>query len=314
MYGKVITVTLNPSIDKTIQLNKLVPYGLNRVKGTRIDPGGKGINVGRVLKSFGVEIKITGLIAGRQGEVLLEHLHDFGIEADFMRIPGETRTNLKIIDDSVNQITEINEQGFSVSQDDMESFLLKLDTLSGDAEIVILSGSLPPGIPVDYYATCARIAKNNGAKVLLDAEGAVLFEGLKAVPYAVKPNLQELGTLFHAEFGSIRQVAEAARKLIDGGVEIVIVSMGPEGAVYVTKNEIIKADSWNIPVKSTVGAGDAMVGALAYSILKGDSLLEIARLSTAAGTITVSKEGTQFCSYDEVLASAGKVNVRSIES
>lgn len=314
MSGKVITVTLNPSIDKTIHLSKLVPYGLNRVKGTRVDPGGKGINVGRVLQSFGIDVTATGLIAGKQGEVLLEHLRDCGIKADFLQIPGETRTNLKIIDESVGQITEINEQGFSVSQDDMESFMLKLDTLSENAEIVILSGSLPPGIPVDFYATCARIAKNKGAKVLLDAEGVVLFEGVKAAPYAVKPNLQELGTLFHAEFSSIRQVAESARKLIEDGVEIVIVSMGPEGAVYVTKDQTIKADSWNISVKNTVGAGDAMVGALAYSILKRDTLEEIARLTTAAGTITVSKEGTQFCSFEEVLSSAGKVNIRSIES
>jgi 1-phosphofructokinase len=312
MNGKVITVALNPSIDKTIHLNKLVPYGLNRVKGLRIDPGGKGINVGRVLKSFGVDVTVTGLLAGRQGEALLEHLSACGIEADFMQIAGETRTNLKIVDESVGKITEINEQGFYVSQDDMESFLLKLDNLSCEAEILILSGSLPPGIPVDFYATCTRIAKNNGAKVLIDAEGAVLFEGLKATPYAVKPNLQEMGTLFHAEFNSIRQVAEAARKLIDGGVEIVIVSMGPEGAVYVTKDEIIKADSWNIPVKSTVGAGDAMVGALAHSILKGNSLEEIARITTAAGTITVSKEGTQFCNLEEVEALKHKVIARSL--
>lgn len=312
MNGKVITVTLNPSIDKTVQLNKLVPYGLNRVKGMRIDPGGKGINVGRVLKSFGVDVTVTGFLAGRQGEVLLEHLSACGIEADFMQIAGETRTNLKIVDESVGKITEINEQGFYVSQDDMESFLLKLDTLSLGTEIVILSGSLPPGIPVDFYATCTRIAKNNGAKVLIDGEGAVLFEGLKAAPYAVKPNLQELGTLFHTEFNSIRQVAEAARKLIDGGVAIVIVSMGPEGAVYVTKDEIIKADSWNIPVKSTVGAGDAMVGAMAYSILKGDSLDELARISITAGTITVSKEGTQFCNFEEVQALKQKVIARSL--
>lgn len=312
MNGKVIAVALNPSLDRTIRLKKLVPYGLNRVRETRIDPGGKGINVGRVLNSFGVDVTVTGFIAGRQGEVLLEHLLHCGIDADFMQVPGETRTNLKIVDESVSQITEINEQGFFVSQDDMESFLLKLDTLSIGAEIAILSGSLPPGIPVDFYATCTRIAKNNGAKVLLDAEGAVLFEGLKAMPYAVKPNLQELGTLFHTEFGSIRQVAEAARKLIDGGVEIVIVSMGPEGAVYVTKDEIIKADSWNIPVKSPVGAGDAMVGALAYSILQGDTLDEIARVSTAAGTITVSKEGTQFCSFDEVQALKQNVIARSL--
>jgi len=312
MSKKVITVTMNPSADKTILLSKLVPYGLNRAKSTRLDPGGKGINVGRVLKSFGVDVTVTGMIAGRQGDALIEQLAAGGIDSDFVKVDGETRTNLKIIDESTNQVTEINEPGFCVSQESATEFLAKLEALSAQAEIVVLSGSLPPGISVDFYAQCTRIAKKQGAKVLLDAEGAILFEGIQAVPFAVKPNRQELGTLFHEDLSSNRQVAEAAKKLIDKGIEIAIASMGPDGAIFVNKNEIYKADSWNISVKSTVGAGDAMVGALAYSILRQDSLHEIARLATAAGTITVSKTGTQFCSFEEVLASAGKVNVRSL--
>jgi len=312
MNPKVISVTLNPALDKTITLSKLTPYELNRVRSTRMDPGGKGINVGRVLHSFGVDVTVTGFIAGRQGEALLEQLGSSGIDCDFLWVEGETRTNYKILDESVSRITEINEPGFSVEPHYMDSFFEKLDRLSGQAEIVVLSGSLPPGVPMDYYASCARIAKNRGAKVLLDTGGQTLTEGLKALPYAVKPNLRELGTVFHQEFNNYRQVGEAAKKLIDQGIEIVIASMGPDGAVYANKNEIYKADSWNIPVKSTVGAGDAMVATLAYSILKQDSLHEIARLTTAASTITVSKTGTQFCSFDEVLASAGKVNVRSL--
>lgn len=312
MSQKVIAVAMNPSMDKTIVLNKLIPNGLNRVRNTRLDPGGKGINVGRVLQSFGVDVTVTGLIAGRQGEALHELLKDSGLDCDFLKIEGETRINYKIIDESINQVTEINEQGFYVEPHDVSSFLEKFETLSSKAEIVILSGSLPPGVPVNFYAECTTIAKNNGAKVLLDADGAVLIEGLKAIPYAVKPNLKELGTIFHEEFSNYRQVGEAVKKLIDQGIEIVIASMGPDGAVYANRNEIYKADSWNIPVKSTVGAGDAMVGTLAYSILKQDSLHEIARLTTAASTITVSKIGTQFGSFEEVLESAGKVNIRSL--
>lgn len=312
MSQKVIAVAMNPSMDKTIVLNKLIPNGLNRVRNTRIDPGGKGINVGRVLQSFGVDVTVTGLIAGRQGEALLELLKDSGLDCDFLKIEGETRTNYKIIDESINQVTEINEQGFYVEPHDVSYFLEKFETLSSKAEIVILSGSLPPGVPVNFYAECTTISKKNGAKVLLDADGAILIEGLKAIPYAVKPNLKELGTIFHEEFSNYRQVGEAVKKLIDQGIEIVIASMGQDGAVYANRNEIYKADSWNIPVKSTVGAGDAMVGTLAYSILKQDSLHEIARLTTAASTITVSKIGTQFGSFEEVLESAGKVKIRSL--
>lgn len=304
---------MNPSIDKTAVVNKLVPHGLNRVKSTRLDPGGKGINVGRVLKSLGVDVTATGLIAGHQGKSLLDQLDVCGIDHDFLFVEGETRTNLKIVDESVNQITEINEPGFLVTPEQEQAFLDKLEKLSGQTDIIVLSGSLPLGISVDFYGRCIRNARNSGAKVLLDAEGPVLFEGINAVPYAVKPNLQELSTLFHAEFNNIRQVAEAANKLIERGIEIVIVSMGPEGAVFASRDEMFKADSWDIPVKSTVGAGDAMVGALAYSILKENSLREAARFATAAGTVTVSKDGTQFCNLEEVLGSTGKVIIRDIQ-
>ncbi len=312
MDNRVIAVAMNPSIDKTIVVDKLIPYGLNRARSTRIDLGGKGINVGRILHSFGVNVTITGMMAGRDGEVLLEQLRASGIDFEFLTVEGETRTNYKIIDESVNKVTEINEQGFLTTLENVHLFFERLERLTENAEILVLSGSLPPGVPVDFYANCTEIAKKRGVKVLLDADGVALTEGLKALPYAVKPNLKELGAVFHEQFSNYRQVGEATKKLIDQGIEIVIASMGPDGAVYATENEMYKADSWNIPVKSTVGAGDAMVATLAYCILKRDSLREIARLTTAASTITVSKIGTQFCSYQEVLESAGKVNVRSL--
>lgn len=312
MDKRVIAVAMNPSIDKTILLSKLTPYGLNRASGTRLDPGGKGINVGRVLHSFGVDVTVLGMMAGRQGDALLELLKSSGLDCDFLKVEGETRTNYKLYDESAGKVTEINEPGFEVAPEQVSIFLEKLETMSAQAEIVVLSGSLPPGIPVDFYGNCTEIAKRKGAKVLLDADGLALTEGLKALPYAVKPNLKELGTIFRQEFSNYRQVGEAARKLIDRGIEIVIASMGPDGAVYANRDELFKADSWNISVRSTVGAGDAMVATLACSILKQDSLHEIARLTTAASTITVSKDGTQFCSFEEVLKSAGKVNVRSL--
>lgn len=312
MSRKVITVTMNPSIDKTVEISELIPYGLNRVKSIRQDPGGKGINVGRVLQNFGVDVIATGLIAGHQGKALQDELDACGLLHDFMPVEGETRTNLKIVDESIGKVTEVNEPGFFVTPEQADTFLRKLADMSEEAEIVILSGSLPPGITIDYYAKCISVLKSRGVKVLLDADGPALLEGINAVPYAIKPNLQELGTLFHSEFNNISHVAEAAVKLTEKGVEIVIVSLGPEGGVFVSKDGIFKADSWDIPVKSTVGGGDAMVGALAYSMIRGDSLYDTARFATAAGTITVSKAGTQFCSFKEVQETVGKVFIRDI--
>ena len=312
MKSGVVTITLNPSIDKTIVIKKLLPYGLNRVIRSQTDPGGKGINVARVLKNFGIDVTVTGLIAGRQGELLLNALQSAEIPTDFLEIPGETRTNLKIFDESVNKTTEINEPGSYVSPENLTRFEKKFQNLIKGAEIIVLSGSLPPGVPQNFYADCVSAAKAAGAKVLLDADGGALKEGIRSVPYAIKPNLQELEILSGCKFTGKKEVAEAARGLTRTGIEIVIVSMGADGAVVVNREEAFGVDSWDIPVKSATGAGDSMVAALAFCILNHSSLYEISKIATAAGTITASKEGTLICSPEEVSRSLDHVTVRKI--
>ncbi|HEX3039766.1 MAG TPA: 1-phosphofructokinase [Caproiciproducens sp.] len=309
MRGKVIAVTLNPSIDKTITIEHLVPYGLNRVVSTRTDPGGKGINVAKVLKNFGADVTVTGLIAGSQGKLLLDYLKNADIPADFLKNPGETRTNLKIFDQSVNKTTEINETGFHVTPDVLDSFRQKFKKAVKEADIVVLSGSLPPGVPEDFYAECIHTAKNQSVKCVLDADAGALAQGVKAVPFAVKPNLHELELLSGQTFSSRNEVAKAAGKLIETGIQIVIVSMGPDGAIIADRNKTYKANSWKIEEKSATGAGDSMVASLAYSILNKESLYDIAKITTAAGTVTASKEGTQTCTLDEVLHSLANVTV-----
>lgn len=312
MSAKVLTVTLNPSIDKTITVEKFVPYGLNRVLKTRQDPGGKGINVAKVLKNFGVDVTVFGLIAGSQGKLLKDFLNRAEIETDFLQIPGETRTNLKIFDESINKMTEINETGFQVTPEILDSFRNKFKESIQGAAMVVLSGSLPPGIPDDFYAECIAVAKSEGIKTVLDADAGALSEGIKAVPYAVKPNIHELELLNGRHFTNSNEVVDAVKALINTGIEIVIVSMGADGAIVANKDEAYKVDSWDIAVKSATGAGDSMVGSLVYSLLRNDSLYEIAKITTAAGTITASKEGTQICTGNEVLQSLENVTVKKI--
>ena len=313
MSGKVIAVTLNPSIDKTIAIEQLVPYGLNRVISSRTDPGGKGVNVARALKNFGVDVTVCGLIAGEQGKLLLDYLKSAGISADFLEFAGETRINLKVIDQSVNKTTEINESGFYVTSEALASFQQKFESSIKQADIAVLSGSLPPGVPKDFYAQCISIAKAAGVKPLLDADGSALAEGIKAVPFAVKPNLHELELLSGHKLSTGSEVVDAAERLIQTGIRIVIVSMGPDGAIVADQNEVFKVDSWDVEVKSATGAGDSMVASLAYSILQKASLFDIAKITTAAGTITASKEGTQICTLNEVLQSLQYVAVTGIQ-
>lgn len=312
MLERVITVTCNPSIDKTVTVEKLVPYSLNRVLDSRIDPGGKGINVARVLKSFGADVTVTGFIAGHQGAQLSDFLRTDNIPFEFQKIPGETRTNVKLIDLSVGKTTEINESGCFVDEQSFVQFKEKYAKLMTEASIVVLSGSLPPGIPTDFYAQCIRVAKENNVKALLDADGEALVEGTQAAPYAIKPNIQELEAFCGRRLHSISEIVSAARELISHGIEIVIVSMGSDGAVIVDRQEAYKTDTWDIRVQSTVGAGDSMVGALAASILKNDSLYNIAKITTAAGTVTASKAGTEVCTFDEVQNSLQNVKVTRI--
>lgn len=313
MSDQVLTVTLNPSVDKTISIEKFVPFGLNRVADSRMDPGGKGINVARVLRNFGVSVTATGLIGGSQGKFLLGHLAQNEISADFYEIDAETRTNIKIQDLSNNKITEVNEKGFQVTEEDLNGFREKYRNLIQNSAVVVLSGSIPPGVPSEFYGECIRVAKNSGKKVVLDAEGEAFREGLRAVPFAVKPNLHELELAVGKTLETRSEVVGAVKDILAQGVETVIVSMGPKGAIVADQKEIYQVDSWDVEVKGATGAGDSMVGALAYSMLNGSSLLDIAKITTAAGTITVSKEGTQICGFQEVMRSLDYVHVHEIE-
>lgn len=313
MKDKVVTVTLNPSIDKTVTVKELVPYGLNRVEHSQIDPGGKGINVARVLHSFGVDSIAAGFIAGHTGKLLQNFLTQDGIDSDFMEIPGETRTNIKIFDRKARKITEVNESGCVVSAEDLSKFQEKFRELCGEAKMVVLTGSLPPGVPDDVYAQFIETAKAAGVQTILDADGEALKKGIASRPFAIKPNNHELEALAGRPLATPHDVLAVGRELIHKGIGLVIVSMGADGAVVLNENEAYKTDSWKIQVKSATGSGDSMVAALAAALIRGASLSDIARATTAAGTVTASKPGTQLCTEDEVRKALPLVTLHPLE-
>ena len=312
MPNSTVTVTMNPCIDKTVFLSRLRPYGLNRVRRSMTDPSGKGINVSRVLAASGTGTLATGFIAGRLGELLLNSLKSSGIPYDFIPVDGETRTNLKIYDESAGKITEINEPGFPVPESAVAEFMRRFGRLSEGAPLAVFSGSLPPGAPDTLYRDCIRMAKDNGARTILDADAVPLREGITAVPYAVKPNLEELERLYGKKLTGIPEIAEAAASLISRGVELVAVSMGADGALVMDRHEAYKTEVYPAEIQSPTGAGDSMVAALAYCVLHGMPLPETAKIATAAGTETASLPGTQLCSLRDALKSAGKVSVSKV--
>jgi 1-phosphofructokinase len=310
--AKVITVTLNPAVDKTITVDQFTYGETNRAKEVRMDAGGKGINVAKVLHQFEQPVIAEGLIAGYQGTWIENRLQAMGITCRFQRVEGETRTNTKIVDLHTKVTTEVNEKGFQVDPEKLVAMLATFETDWQDAPYLVLAGSMPPGTPVDYYKQLIQVANAAGAKVVLDADGEVFRQGLEGIPYAIKPNVHELETYFGRTFKTDEEILDAARQLIATGIEIVQVSLGKEGSLIVNKDEAYRARPFPITPLSTVGAGDSMVATMVYGFLNKMNLEQLARWCSAAGTITASKSGTQVCTLEEVRARVEDISITRI--
>lgn len=308
----IYTVTLNPALDKTVEIPSLTIDSVNRITTLRTDPGGKGINVSKVIDKLGRKSIATGILGGDTGHNILSALDKMGLESSFLFVEGETRTNLKIIDPVCKTNTDINEPGVTVSAEILNQLKGELLKRLQEGDIVILSGSLPKGSPKDTYNTWVTDCKKAGAKVFLDADGSLLAEGIEAGPYLIKPNNHELSGLMNQTLESPEELAKAAKSLMKHGIEKVIVSMGSKGALYVTKEEVLYAEGLKVPVGSTVGAGDSVVAALAVAEEAGMSLEETVRLSTATGAANVMCSGTQAAEYSVIQTLIPKVSFKKL--
>ncbi|MBL4934448.1 1-phosphofructokinase [Clostridium sp. YIM B02515] len=294
------TITLNPAVDKTVEIDNFKVGNVNRVSTQRVDAGGKGINVSKVIKSLGGESKALGVLAGRNGQFIKSYLDSIEIDNKFVFVNGETRTNLKVIDKINGTNTDINETGTFVSEEDLRKVELSIFEDLSQGLIVIFSGSVPQGIPKNIYGKWINKAKGLGIKTILDADGELLKEGIEAGPYMIKPNIHELEKLFNKKLESTEAVIEAAKCLFNYGINEVVVSLGGDGALFINKKETILAHGLNVQVKSTVGAGDSMVAALAYSMEKGYKLEETVILSVATSAANVMTSGTQPADINEI--------------
>ena len=207
----ICTVTLNPALDKTVEIPDLTIDSVNRITTMRTDPGGKGINVSKVISKLGGSSVATGILGGDTGNAIRSSLEAMGLENRFRFVKGETRTNLKVIDPVNHTNTDINEPGITVSEELLNEFLEEVVGMITSGDIVVLSGSLPKGAPKDTYYTWVKACREAGARVILDADGELLAEGLKASPYLVKPNNHELSGLLGRNLKTPRELEQAAR-------------------------------------------------------------------------------------------------------
>lgn len=296
----IITVTLNPAIDKTIEIDKFKIGSVNRIVSTRIDAGGKGINVSKVIKELQHKSLVLGFLGGNSGNQIKDYLDDLNINNEFLSVKGETRTNLKIFDKINNTHTDINENGPSLVRKDITNIKEKIMEHCTEKSLVILSGSVPSGTSSAVYGEIIKEIKNKGGKVILDAEGDLLLQGIKAGPYMVKPNIDELEKAFGMNIDNEDKVIKIAKKILEYGVKYVVISLGSEGAIFISREKVAKVNGLKVEVKSTVGAGDSMVAAMAVAVESNYSFEEAIKLACATSTANVMTEGTQTGRFEDI--------------
>lgn len=296
----IVTVTMNPAIDKTLDIGTFEHGGLNRIKHVEMDAGGKGINVSKTIHELGGESIVTGFIAGNSGKIIESVMKEKNIVSDFVEVEGETRTNTKVYEES-GALTELNEPGPVISEEDLQALLAKLEGYASENTLFVLAGSVPGGVEKDTYKRIIEMVHKKGAKVLLDADGELFTKALDAQPDIIKPNRVELQQYAGLDYmASEQEIIEIADGLMKKDISNIVVSMGKSGAIFLQKDQKIKCQGLKVKAHSTVGAGDAMVAGLAYAWDQKLSLEETVKLCMAVSAGAVTTIGTKPPSRDVV--------------
>lgn len=300
----IYTVTLNPSIDYIVHLKNIQLGELNRMDSDLKLPGGKGINVSRVLKQLDYPSTTLGFLGGFTGNFISEWLNKEGVMTDFTNVNDDTRINIKL--KSVSE-TEVNGLGPAITISEAEELLTKLQALTSD-DVVILSGSKPPSLPHYYYQTMIDLITKSGAEFVIDTTGSDLMDALKHRPLLVKPNHHELADLFDVSFDSIEAMLPYGQKLLDMGAKHALISMAGDGALFFTGDHIYTS---NVPVgtvKNSVGAGDSMIAGFigTYQATK-DPLLAF-QMGVATGSATAFSD--DLATKEAILALVDDVHVK----
>jgi 1-phosphofructokinase family hexose kinase len=298
--GLIATLTLNPTLDDAVEVDALLPDDVSPAKGVRLDPGGKGINVSRTLVRLRTPTIAYAPVGGWAGQRLVELLDRERVPHCFTGVGGETRVNL-IITTSDRTQYRLKYPGPALTVDDISLLLADMAALDPRPVYWVLGGSLPPGAPVNTYAVALQQAHRQGIPVILDADNEPLQLGVRASPFLIKPNRHELGRLVDRELRDRGDYLDAARCLIaEHGITIVLLSLGAEGALAVSRQEAWALTPPPVTPVSQIGAGDAMVAGVARALAAGESLVDAGRYAVAVGTAKVLSPGTVLTRPDEV--------------
>jgi 1-phosphofructokinase len=296
----IYTITLNPALDRNIWIEKIKLDDSNRIHKEERYAAGKGIDVSRVLTVLGVRNKALGFVGGFDGDEMEGKLINEGISCEFTKISGETRTNIVIYDMDKSSQTIYSAPGPEIMPFELIKIIRLIEKLE-NPEIIIISGSLPPGVHPEIYVKIMEIARSRGSKIILDADGEALKMGVEIFPDLIKPNIHELSRLVGRELNSINEIISSAQSICESGTGTVLVSMGARGILLVSKKGNYLAVPPKVKVINTIGAGDSSIAGFVYGTATGKSLHESLTYAVAAGTASTLQPGPALCTKDDFM-------------
>ncbi len=308
----IFTLTPNPSVDRTLTIPEIRFNTVLRSEKVRLDWGGKGFNVSRALHQFGIDSMAIGWVGGGTGKILADGLEGLGIATDFVWVDKDTRTNTMIIEEEGDWHVKINEPGPPISEVDVEQLFLKVDGYAKKGDLWVLSGSLPPDVPQDFYARLTTFIKSHGAQVYLDANGTPLRYGCQAAPFLVKPNAFEAGQIVGFSIQDQEDAKRAALPFLRMGMDYFALTMGAAGLLVASQREIVYAKPPRVNVRNAAGSGDSVMAGLIYAHMHGMNIIETARWAVATGTASVETEGVSEFSVDRIEALLSEVDAKII--
>jgi 6-phosphofructokinase 2 len=308
----IYTLTLNPALDRTLIVKNLKFEDANRVKQELRYAGGKGIDVSRVIHELGGESIALGFVGGYDGMELEGRLINEGITCDFVKIAEETRINIFIKDEAGGERTSLHARGPEVSPSEIAMLYNKIKELKPTPSWFIMSGSLPLGISENIYAQIIHLMRTRGIKVFLDADGAPFKKGVKAIPYAIKPNIFELERFAGKPMKQKKDIIAYGKELLAKGLSYVLISMAEKGMFLFSEKEDLQAVPPRVKEKSTIGAGDSSVAGFIVAYEQKRSLSDCLRMAVACGTATVLTPGTALCKKVDVKRMLKRCKVEKI--
>lgn len=309
--AQILTITLNPALDLTVQLEQLRAGEVNRSAALHTHAAGKGLNVAQVLADLGHQLTVSGFLGLDNPQAFDRLIAQRGFVDAFVRVPGETRSNLKLAE-ADGRVTDINGPGLQVSSEAQHALFERIERIAGQFDAVVLAGSLPRGVSPQWLQRLLGMLNKQGVKVALDTSGEALRAGLRAAPWLIKPNTDELAEALAVPLESDAAQAAAARELQRHGIEHVVISQGADGVGWFRSGAALHARPPRVSVASTVGAGDSLLAGLLHGLLSGHEPAQVLRTATAIAAMAVTRIGFGISDPAQLEQLASGVTLRSL--